>query len=224
MAADELFPVFDLDAPDLWGAPDKADSGTEVPKTASGDKRPHRRNSAIYELSAKYEYRRAFSETKLLDLCRTFDFKQGTVYNFITGGDIDSLSFLKAVLRQQDLTHLLASTWCMAGEDILQLREWIEQGKIKHLDLYLGEIFPNSYRVEWQMIRELYRDYPELGRFCVFKNHSKIFAGLGGAFAFGIQSSANINTNPRTEQASITIDNGIYDFYKAYFDGINSFE
>ena len=47
---------------------------------------------------------------------------------------------------------------------------------------------------------------------------------FGDKFAFGIQMSANINTNPRTEQACITIDRGIYDFYKDYFDGINSFE
>ena len=43
-------------------------------------------------------------------------------------------------------------------------------------------------------------------------------------FYFGIQTSANINTNPRTEQGSITIDKGIFDFYKEYFDGIKSFE
>ena len=46
---------------------------------------------------------------------------------------------------------------------------------------------------------------------------------MADSFYFGIQSSANINTTPRTEQASITMDKGIYDFYRSYFDGINSF-
>lgn len=67
--------------------------------------RQHRK-SELYELSLKYEYRRAYSETKLLDLMGRFEFKQGHAYNFITGGDIDSLSFLKAVLRHQPLDHL----------------------------------------------------------------------------------------------------------------------
>lgn len=31
-----------------------------------------------------------------------------------------------------------------------------------------------------------------------------------------------MNTNPRTEQACITIDRGLYEFYKEYFDGIIS--
>lgn len=41
---------------------------------------------------------------------------------------------------------------------------------------------------------------------------------------FVIESSANINTNPRTEQGVITIDRGLVDFYKNYFDKIKSYE
>ena len=36
----------------------------------------------------------------------------------------------------------------MNAEDILQVERWVEEGKIKKLDIYLGEIFPNSYKVE----------------------------------------------------------------------------
>lgn len=182
--------------------------------------------AAIYEMTPKFLYRRAFSESKLLDALGKpgFYFEDGHVYNFITAGDIDALSFLKAVIRQQNLEHVLASTWCMSGNDILQFQEWINEGKIKHLDIYVGEIFPSSYSVEWGMLKELYRKHNELGRIALFRNHSKVFAGTGRLFSFGIQSSANINTNPRTEQASITIDRGIYEFYKSYYDGIRSFE
>lgn len=53
-----------------------------------------------------------------------------------------------------------------------------------------------------------------------FRNHSKIYAGVGEQFAFVIESSANINTNPRTEQGVITINRKLYQFYKDYFDEI----
>ena len=56
------------------------------------------------------------------------------------------------------------------------------------------------------------------------RNHSKIFAGYGEKFHFGVQSSANINTNPRTENGCITITKDIFDFYFDYYDGIKSFE
>lgn len=171
-------------------------------------------------------YRRAFSEVKLLEAMRYQHLQKGVTYNFITAGDVDSLSYLKVVLNQHDLDYCLLSTWCMAAEDVFQFLEWYKSGRIKKIDMYLGEIFPNSYRVEWGMVKEFYAKNPEAGRAAVFRNHSKIYAGCNYEedFFFGIQTSANINTNPRTEQGSIIIDRGIFDFYKEYFDGIKSFE
>lgn len=181
-----------------------------------------RRSAACLELSNRYLYRRAYSETQLLDVV-DFDYKPGHSYHFITAGDVDSLSFLKTVLRQQNLDYLLFSTWCMAAEDILQIDTWMEEGRIKKLDAYVGEIFPNTYRVEYQMMLDLFARR-QCGRIAVFRNHSKIYAGYGDKFPFAIESSANINTNPRTENSCITIDQGLYEFYREYFDGIKSFE
>lgn len=187
----------------------------------------HRRTVACLELSTRHIYRRAFSESSLIDACGLFDFREGQSYHFITAGDVDSLSYLKAILRQQPLEHCLLSTWCMAAEDILQLRMWCEQGLIKKLDIYVGEIFPSTYKVEFQMLRDMFASDGKNvggGRMAVFRNHSKIYAGYGEKFAFGIETSANVNTNPRTENGCITISDEIYHFYKDYFDGITSFE
>ena len=152
--------------------------------------------------------------------------EKGVSYNFITAGDVDSLSYLKVVLNWYNLDYVLCSTWCMAAEDILQLQEWHEAGRIKRLDMYLGEIFPGSYKIEWEMVKAFYKQHPDAGRAAIFRNHSKIYAGANYAedFYFGIQTSANINTNPRTENGNITIDQGLFEFYKDYFDGIISFE
>lgn len=190
-------------------------------KQSEERKGSRRRTTACIELSDRYLYRRAFSETQLLDVV-DFDYKKGHSYHFITGGDVDSLSFLKTVIRQQNLDYLLFSTWCMAAEDVLQLDKWIEEGRIKKMDAYVGEIFPNSYRIEYNMLLNLMNKY-DCGRVAVFKNHSKIFAGYGDKFPFAIESSANINTNPRTENACITIDEGLYKFYRDFFDGIKGF-
>lgn len=110
---DDLF-----DFLDFGGLGDERPQESEQPAV----KRTRRRTTRCVELSTRYEYRRAFSETRLLDACGKFEFAPGHSYHFITAGDVDSLSFLKAVLRQQNVAHLLCSTWCMAAEDILQLR------------------------------------------------------------------------------------------------------
>jgi len=166
-------------------------------------------------------YRRAFSETQLMDITG-LDFQNGDSYHVITGGDIDALSFLKVVLRQQNLKYCLFSTWCMAAEDVYQMEDWLNDGKIKKMDAYGGEIFPNTYRLEYEKLKPVIESHG--GRVAVFRNHAKIFAGYGEKFYFGIETSANINTNPRTENGCITIGMDIFEFYKAFFDGIVSFE
>lgn len=184
-------------------------------------KQLHRRSTECLVRETKTIYRRAFSETQLLDILSD-KFKEGYSYHCITAGDVDSLSYLKCVLRQQNLEYCLFSTWCMASDDILQFDEWLTSGKIKRLDAYVGEIFPGTYRMEWKKLNEIF-DKHKCGRIAVFKNHSKIYAGIGSKFAFGIETSANINTNPRTENGCITIGKDIFEFYKQYFDGIISF-
>lgn len=165
-------------------------------------------------------YRRAFSETQLLTLL-DYNLEQGVTYHVISGGDIDSFSFLKHILRAQPLDYLLLSTWCMANDDVLQLSEWTTSGRIKRVDAYVGEIFPGSYRAAYAGLKDAVT--PSGGRVCVFKNHSKIMAGIGPDYAFAVESSANINTNPRTENTAVTTDRELFIFYKQFFDGIKSF-
>jgi len=197
----------------------------EVEETASDDilqSKTKRRKTECLKRTDANIYRKAYSETQLLDALG-FEFKNGESYHCITAGDVDSLSYLKCVLRQQNLSYCLLSTWCMAGDDILQIEEWLEQGKIKKFDAYLGEVFPGSYKMEYKKIKEVFEKY-NCGRIAIFRNHSKIYAGVGDKFAFGIETSANINTNPRTENGCLTIGNDIFNFYKDYFDKIISFE
>lgn len=181
------------------------------------------RRSELFIRETKNIYRRAFSETQLLDIFGLEKLKKGYSYHTISAGDVDSLSFLKIILRQQNLNYLLFSTWSMSADDIMQIEEWLKEKKIIKLDAYLGEIFPKSYPFEWRKINEIFETY-NCGRICIFRNHSKVYAGHGNDFSFAIESSANINTNPRTEQTNITIDEGLYLFYKDYYSKINSFE
>nr|DAK84123.1 MAG TPA: hypothetical protein [Caudoviricetes sp.] len=129
---------------------------TRPEPTQSPTKKNHRRKTLCLELSDHYLYRRAFSECSLLDACGSFDFAPGHSYHFITAGDVDALSYLKAILRQQPLDYCLFSTWCMAAEDILQFDQWLQEGKIRRLDAYVGEIFPNSYKVEYALLKECF--------------------------------------------------------------------
>lgn len=145
----------------------------------------------------------------------------GESYHVISHGDIDSLSFLEHILKFYSLDYVLMSTWCMAAEDVAQIESWLRDGKIKRIDAYCGEIFPNQYaNIHADLCRVV---KPGGGRVCIFRNHSKIFAGIGANVAFAIESSANVNTNPRTEQSAIHMDAALFHFYKDFYDGVKSF-
>lgn len=178
----------------------------------------------MLELTPDYLYRRSWSESYLLDLLGEFEFREGHCYNFLTGGDIDELSYLKAVLRSQCLDHVLVSTWSMFSGDGVQILEWVKSGQIAKADIYVGEIFKASYSGEWKVLHEFFKANPGKGRICVFRNHAKIIAGRGPKFAFGLQSSANVGRNPRTENACLQIGEDIYNFYNDYFSKIITFE
>lgn len=166
-------------------------------------------------------YHRLQSERQLEELL-PWEFSEGDCWHFLSGGDIDSLSFLQWILRQQKVKDALCSTWCMALTDVDEFRRLLDLGRIQKMDFYVGEIFQNSYSREYEAIKQLVLD--KGGRVCVFKNHSKVFAGRGEKYDFVIESSANINTNPRTENTVITIDRGLCDAYFDFFDGIITFD
>jgi hypothetical protein len=191
------------------------------PKEKLKHKRGRRSECLIRE--TKNIYRKAYSETQLLDILGVENFKNGYSYHCISAGDVDSLSYLKVILRQQKLDYLLFSTWCMAADDIIAIEEWLQDGILNKVDAYLGEIFPKSYPFEWKKLNEIFEKY-QCGTISIFRNHSKVYAGKGAKYAFAIESSANINTNPRTEQTCITIGEDIYQFYKDYYSKIVSFE
>ncbi len=57
------------------------------------------------------------------------------------------------------------------------------------------------------------------------RNHAKVMVGYwhesdGSIHGATVASSANINTNPRIEQAVITVDKAVADFYKEFFDSL----
>ena len=89
------------------------------------------------------DYRRAYTELNLIDLFRDEIFTPGMAYHVISGGDVDALSFLKLIERRQKSINVLISTWVMAGNDIVYLREMIDTGVITGLDIYVGEILQN---------------------------------------------------------------------------------
>lgn len=216
--ADELsqygFSVEDFAAGGFFDG-DKVTADTHAKQ---GERRP---GVKVLQTANKQEMRRVLSEIKL-EKELPWHFEKGVCYHCISFGDVDSLTYMRVIVKQQHIKYALLSTWCMAMEDCKEIRDWVERGYIDRIDFYIGEIFKASYRPEYDFLQEMCRELG--GRVAMFRNHSKVMVLFGDRFDAAIESSANVNTNPRTEQTAITIDSELARWYKEFFDGIKSFE
>jgi hypothetical protein len=176
-------------------------------------------SARAHRTKTRKNIRRAKSEALLAEILPPV-IAEGDSWHVLSSGDVDALSFFAHLVKATPMDYVLFSTWCMAMSDVTAFSDWLKSGQIKRLDAYVGEIFPNQYIAEHLALCEIVKP---AGRCAVFRNHSKIFACRSGDQAWVIESSANINTNPRTENTVITADMGLFLHHKAYFDGVRSF-
>ena len=167
-----------------------------------------------------YDLRRFKSEQNLLENA-PWHMEKDANYHIISGGDVDALTFLRHILRQQRLDFCLVSSWCFGVEDVSELGSWIDLGLVGRFDFYCGDIARASYAMCAEELGAIARKGG--GRLGVFRNHSKVMAFFGDRFDGVITSSANVNTNPRTENTVITCSTEVAEFYKAFFDEIQPF-
>lgn len=179
------------------------------------------RSVSCRQTSGRYVERRIKSELALEESL-PWHFDKGTAYHCFSFGDVDALTYLRVIIKQQRVEYALLSTWCMAATDVDEITKWIRHGDLGWIDFYVGVIFQASYAPIYLMLSDLVKEFG--GRVAIFRNHSKVMAGFGERFDFVIEGSANVNTNPRAECAVITVDSALARFYKEeIFDNIQSF-
>lgn len=175
---------------------------------------------AAHRGGARHISRKAVSEAAL-EKALDWYFQEGDCYHCFSFGDVDSMSYFKHVLKQQPVKYLALSTWCMAGEDVRDLREWHRRGMLGRVDFFVGEIFRGSYPEVYDEVKSFIAECG--GRLVVFRNHSKVMAIKGEKFDCLIESSANVNTNPRSENTVLTVDTELVDTYIHLFSEIVPF-
>jgi len=188
-------------------------------ETATAD----RLATALVRKTARVLTRRARTEEHLRSILPS-TLEMGTSVHVLSHGDVDALSYLIHIAAQTPLESVLLSTWCMAMPDIEWLREQIETGRIGHLDLIAGEIFPSQYPDEYLAVLDL--QTRQLATVKIARNHAKIIAGISpdASLAFVVETSANVNTNPRIEQAAIHMSRELYDHVTDFYSQIKSID
>ena len=192
---------------------ERSPESAEEPRDEQAEE--HARTVQVFKSWDTQKKMRIMSEANLSDAL-DWHMKNGTAYHVISYGDVDSLTFLRHIVKQQRLRYAMVATWCMAKADAEEMLSWVERGDVGRMDFYVGEIFKSGYRGCLDVLDKICEATG--GRVARVRNHSKLMAFFGERFSGAIESSANVDTNPRIEQTCITINRGLAEFYKDFFD------
>lgn len=173
--------------------------------------------------SSRNVVRRAKAEAELAALLPP-RIVNGDAWHVISHGNIDALSYLRHLLQDTYFDFVGVSTWCIARPDLEEISAWLDAGRIDRFALYAGEIFRNQYGDEYEMVMRMREDYGV--HFAMAKNHSKVTFACNEADGYFVvvESSANVNTNPRIEQACVTASRELFEFYREFFAGIKNID
>ena len=208
-------------SPDLFGGFDPA----LVARIQAGNAQ-HKADQAkarAVRTANRHAVRRAKAEAELATLLPA-RIEDGDSWHVISHGNIDALSYLRHLLGASYFDYVGVSTWCIARQDLTEIAAWLDAGRIDHFALYAGEIFRNQYADEYEMVLRMREEYGV--KFVMAKNHSKVTlcANHAEGYYVVVESSANVNTNPRIEQSCVTRSRELFEFYRGFFDGLKSID
>ena len=84
-------------------------------------------------------------------------FEPGAAYHCFSFGDVDALTYLRAIIKQQRVEYAMLSTWSMARTDVEEIKKWMERGDLGRADFYVGELFQGSYADIYLQLSDLVR-------------------------------------------------------------------
>lgn len=212
--------LFELPELDLGMEPD--DGGREKDVESASDPGAIRTVSVLKTMST-HRKMRLLSEQALAD-AMDWHLEPGVAYHVVSYGDVDALTFLRRIAQDQRLDYVILATWCMAQVDADEVDSWVERGIVGRVDYVVGEVFKTHSRYR-EIRRTLARTAERCGgRVLRCRTHAKVMVCYGPEYACVVESSANVDTNPRCEQTCVTVDRALADFYKEWFDQLPNFD
>lgn len=146
----------------------------------------------------------------------------GESFHIVSNGRFDYWCFVPVVLkllgRPAESFH--GSTWTMNRNNVLDLFEMFDSGRIKQMSILTGTYFKRressvaNTLIEGMQARAM--------RYRAFGNHCKVMLINAPPDFICIEGSANFTANPRLEQNVMVNDRGLFEFHREWMERILS--
>jgi hypothetical protein len=140
-------------------------------------------------------------------------------YRFISGkGGFSSINFIEWVAKKKAIYNLCVSTLAVGKKEIQKLAEF----DIKKATFLVGTIFGKRGLADSYDYYDVFREICSEKNWDILEtnNHSKIILMQTKNNYYVLETSSNLNENPKMEQFCFCDNKELYDFYNQFFIGL----
>lgn len=151
----------------------------------------------------------------------------GECYKFIslTGG-FASVHFIKVVAENEPIEELTASTLRVGEKQFTYLSKLCDRGRLQKATFFVGSIMKEDTNKELDKY-DYFTKFAEVSErhgweSVVTNNHSKVILMRTAKNHYVLESSSNLNENPKIEQYSFENCAELYEFYHKFFNALKT--
>lgn len=144
------------------------------------------------------------------------EFDKGMATYILTFGQFSLIETLEAVLEKTGPAHIAIGTWTAAAADLDRACEFIKSDLIRSIRFVIDRSFINRQPGFAQSLIKRFG----IDAIRTTKTHAKFITIKNESWNVVIQTSMNLNENPRLENIDIVDDVEFCDFMNSVVDGI----
>lgn len=143
------------------------------------------------------------------------------VYKFVSEGGFSSISFVKYIADRTVIRNLYASSFRIGRNELMIIDALHAAGRIHCCCFAVGTLMQNDSKRMKKY--HYYDDFVSVckkngWKYATINNHSKILLFDTDSGKYILETSSNLNENPKIEQFSFEKDEELFGFYKSLFE------
>lgn len=177
---------------------------------------------ALRTKSKKRKYFKLWKSIKTLERLLNFTLptKDECIKLISYDGGFSSISFIAYVAERERISKLTASTLRVGEKQFRALNELRASGKLDDASFYIGSIMKEDAKLidDYDYFTHFEKACADNGwKMNVINNHSKLILMRTQNNWYVLETSSNLNENPKIEQYSLENDETLYKFYDEFF-------
>jgi len=143
--------------------------------------------------------------------------EEGWSYHVVSSGNFDFWTYVPHLISLGGyFDELYVSTWTMNRENVVEMLELYDDGKVGKINLLTGKYFKRRETAVFALILEGLLKRGQ--RYKAFANHTKIMLLGNKDHNIIVEGTANLTANPRVEQFIITHHTELYEFHRKWME------